>query len=240
MEKIFNLSDKIRFDCSPDLPCFTKCCGDVNIVLTPYDVIRMKNALGISSEDFLEKYAIILYREKKLLPMVLLKMREEDKRCPFITEDGCRIYADRPWACRMFPLESLKGKRYKLITNEEFCLGLKSDREWKLSHWIMTQGVNEYDYMNESFFEILDGLKEIEKDIQDTNPKIQDMLFMSLYNIDKFRRFVNSTTFFQRFKVDRHKAKKIMESDIELFKFAIDWIKFWLFGKPTLKLRSKR
>jgi len=238
MEKIFDLSDKIRFDCSPDLPCFTKCCGDVNIVLTPYDVIRMKKALGISSEDFLERYAIVLYKEKKLLPIVLLKMREEDKRCPFITEDGCRIYNDRPWACRMFPLESLREKRYRLITNEDFCLGLRSDKEWKLSDWMITQGISEYDYMNMEFFEILDGLKGIESRIQD--PRIQDMLFMSLYNIDKFREFITFTTFLQRFEINKHKTKIIMKSDVELFKFATNWVKFWLFGKSTLKLRSKR
>jgi hypothetical protein len=31
-----------------------------------------------------------------------------------------------------------------------------------------------------------------------------------------------------------------MASDIELFEFAIDWIKFGLFGEPTLRLRKDK
>jgi hypothetical protein len=48
-----------RFHCSPGVACFTRCCADVTIALTPYDVIRLKNALGISSDAFLEKYTMI-------------------------------------------------------------------------------------------------------------------------------------------------------------------------------------
>ena len=44
--------DTFRFACHPDLKCFTQCCRGTTIFLTPYDVLRMKNALGISSESF--------------------------------------------------------------------------------------------------------------------------------------------------------------------------------------------
>ena len=33
---------KFRFSCHKGLSCFTQCCGDVNIFLTPYDVLRLK------------------------------------------------------------------------------------------------------------------------------------------------------------------------------------------------------
>ncbi|MDY6974018.1 MAG: YkgJ family cysteine cluster protein, partial [Thermodesulfobacteriota bacterium] len=39
----------LQFNCTPGVACFTQCCQDVTIVLTPYDVLRLKNALGISS-----------------------------------------------------------------------------------------------------------------------------------------------------------------------------------------------
>ena len=42
-----------KFSCSPGISCFTECCQDVSIVLTPYDVLRLKNCLGISSDEFL-------------------------------------------------------------------------------------------------------------------------------------------------------------------------------------------
>ena len=87
-----------RFKCGPDVPCFTDCCRDITIVLTPYDVVRLKNALQISSEQFLDEYTIVIPREKRLIPMVVLKMNEDnDKRCTFVSETGCRVYGDRPW-----------------------------------------------------------------------------------------------------------------------------------------------
>ena len=236
---ILTLSDKIRFECAPGNPCFTKCCQDVNIILTPYDIIRMKNALGISSEKFLDQYTLIIYKEKKLLPMVLLKMNEKDKKCPFVSKHGCRIYNDRPWACRMFPLEAVEEKTYRIIADEDLCLGLRSDKEWSISQWVIEQGVAEYDHMNRDFFKIVDSLKRIEPEMSSPSPRLQDMLCMCLYNLDKFREFIVTTTFLHKFDIDLHKVNRLMTSDIELFEFAIDWIKFGMFGEPTLKLRGK-
>ena len=85
-----------QFNCSPGVTCFTQCCQDVTIVLTPYDILRLKNSLGISSDEFLDKYTIILSKENRLIPMVVLKMNEQNKRCPFVTDNGCSVYADRP------------------------------------------------------------------------------------------------------------------------------------------------
>ena len=36
---------KFSFACHPDVPCFTKCCSDLDLALTPYDVLRLKNRL---------------------------------------------------------------------------------------------------------------------------------------------------------------------------------------------------
>ena len=45
-----------QFNCDPGVSCFTQCCQDVTIVLTPYDVLRLKKGLGISSDKFLDEY----------------------------------------------------------------------------------------------------------------------------------------------------------------------------------------
>lgn len=230
--------DKIYFHCFPGLPCFTQCCKDVNIVLTPYDVIRLKNAIGISSYNFLDRYAIILYKKKKLLPIVMLKMDGKDKACPFVSKYGCRMYEDRPWACRMFPLEMDEHGTYRFLADEERCLGRKAEKEWMISEWLLEQGVPEYDYVNKKFFDLTKPLKEIEPKIE--NPRIQDMLFMTLYNLDKFREFIMNTSFLQKFEMDMLKLEKIFSSDIELLMLGIDWIRFGLFGEPTLRLRKKK
>ena len=51
--------DRFEFGCHPGVSCFNRCCGDVNIFLSPYDVLRMKKRLGMTSSDFLEKHALM-------------------------------------------------------------------------------------------------------------------------------------------------------------------------------------
>ena len=109
--------DAFRFNCSSGAACFTRCCQDVTIVLSPYDVLRLKNALGMSSGDFLEKHTIIIQKKDRLIPMVVLKMNEQDKRCPFVSKDGCAVYNDRPWPCRLFPLDMNDDGTFAMETN---------------------------------------------------------------------------------------------------------------------------
>ena len=47
---------RFQFSCHKDVPCFTECCKDLRLILTPYDIIRIKNRLKISSKKFLDKY----------------------------------------------------------------------------------------------------------------------------------------------------------------------------------------
>jgi len=103
-KKRLSLDDRFRFSCHKALSCFNTCCNDVNIFLTPYDVLRMRKSIWLSSGDFLKIYTIALLGEEGL-PLVVLKMMEdENKSCPFVTPDGCSIYQDRPWSCRMYPV----------------------------------------------------------------------------------------------------------------------------------------
>jgi hypothetical protein len=70
---------RFKFNCHPGVKCFTRCCKDINIILTPYDIIRLKNRVGLSSEDFLSIYTEVQMLEKTDLPVVMLKLLEDDK-----------------------------------------------------------------------------------------------------------------------------------------------------------------
>lgn len=97
--------DSFAFECGPGVSCFTVCCADVTIALTPYDILRLKQALGISSQEFLARYTLIPFDQDSRVPVVILRMDENEKKsCPFVGPQGCSVYADRPWACRMYPL----------------------------------------------------------------------------------------------------------------------------------------
>ena len=220
-----------RFNCYSGVSCFTQCCQDITIVLTPFDVLRLKNSLEISSDEFLEKHTIIIPKKKRLIPLVILKMNEEDKKCPFVTPQGCTVYDDRPWPCRMYPLDMNDDGTFSLITDSSRCKGLNEDDKQKISDWLEDQGIAPYDEMNEHFSSLTIQLQAQELDID--NPKVQQMTFMALYNLDKFRDFVFKSTFLDRLEVEPERIEKIRNNDEDLLLLAFDWIKFGLFGKKV-------
>ena len=226
-----------KFECSQNVSCFTQCCHDVTIVLTPYDVLRLKNGLKISSDQFLDDYTIIRPQPKRLIPLVLLKMNDQDKRCPFVTQKGCTVYQDRPWPCRMYPLDMNDDGTFRLITDASRCFGLKEEGTWRIYEWLVDQGIIPYDEMNDLFSEITSPLRAQELDIE--NPDIAKMTFMALYNLDKFRNFVFNSSFLDKFDVDPIKTVKLQKSDEELIKFAFDWIKFGIFGQKVLRVKQQ-
>ncbi|MCJ7593845.1 MAG: YkgJ family cysteine cluster protein [Desulfobacterales bacterium] len=226
-----------KFNCYPEVPCFTQCCQDINIVLTPYDVLQLKKALGVSSDEFLDKYALVIPRQKRLIPLVMLKMNEEDKKCPFVTEKGCTVYHDRPWPCRMYPLNMNDDGTFSLITDASRCQGLNEKDTWRIGEWLVEQGIVPYDEMNTLFSTITSPLQAQDLDID--NPDIGKMVFMALYNLDRFRAFVFGSTFLQRFDVDSIRVEKIKRDDLELLKLGIDWLKFGLFGQKLFQVRDE-
>ena len=226
-----------KFRCDPGVSCFTQCCQDITILLTPYDVLRMKNSLGISSEEFIDKYTLMIPKKGLLIPMVVLEMNKSDKKCPFVSEKGCGIYKDRPWPCRMYPLDMNDDGTYSVITNSSRCLGLKENDIKKISDWLEEQDISPYEEMNEYLSGLTIQLQSVDLDIN--NPKIQQMIVMALYNIDKFREFVFKSSFLDRLELDDPDLlEKIQEDDTELLKFAFDWIKFGLFGKKVFWVKE--
>jgi hypothetical protein len=201
----------------------------------PYDVIRIRKNLGMGSAEFLEKYTTCQIGDSSGLPVVFLKMNE-DKTCPFVTTDGCRIYPDRPGACRLYPLARMRGTKeeYYYIVREEHCEGFEEEREWTVREWIEDQDAKIYNRMNDIFMRLLESrLKRPDRQFTD---KELTMFYMACYNLDRFRKFVNETNFLEYFEVDE---THINESDVELMKLGIDWIRFSLFREPTMKLRTE-
>ena len=231
-----------RFECHKGLNCFTRCCRNITIFLTPYDILRMKNALHVSSGDFLATYTMSMIGDTGL-PVVVLKMKDdEEKTCPFVTDEGCVIYSDRPWSCRIYPLqpESTKttektGKEYYSLMDVPFCLGLQSSRSLTLSDWIEEQGIGVYQKM-EALFKTITANEFLYQNTI-TNKKIQEMFYMACFDLDRFRRFVMESTFLDRFEVKPEVVEKIREDDVELYHFALRWLEYGLLGQHALKVK---
>jgi len=61
---------------------------------------------------------------------------------------------------------------------------------------------------------------------------------MACYDLDRFRRFVFETKFLNYFEVDETRTEVIREDNEELLEFAMQWLRFSLFGEKTMKIRS--
>ncbi len=240
-----NKESKFKFNCHKNVSCFNKCCSDVNIFLTPYDIIRLKNRLKISSQEFLDKYTFLPIDEKQNHPVVMLKMnKDENKSCPFVGSEGCSVYEDRPWSCRMFPLGIASPKNNGENNEEEFyflleepvCRGYEEDKNQTVNEWMRDQKVDEYSKMGELFKEI--SLHDYYKTGKQLEPAKLEMFYTVCYNIDKFREFLFESSFFKRFDVDEEVINKIKTDDEELLKFGFNWLKFSLFSEKTIQVKK--
>ncbi len=100
-----SLESSFRFHCHDGLACFNQCCRTPTIALSPYDVWRLKQALGVSSGEFLRRYTVQASEEVSNLPLVFIDpYQSPGGGCPFVGPDGCTVYEHRPAACRLFPI----------------------------------------------------------------------------------------------------------------------------------------
>jgi hypothetical protein len=220
------LDDSFTFRCSRDLDCFTQCCRDVSIVLTPYDVLRLKKSLGMGSTEFLEKHTIPLFTPAQKFPLMILRMDPQTKKCPFVTERGCEVYAGRPWACRMYPLGVAEPKNrtptdhsFHFVLHEELCHGHSQGKARSAREWIANQGIEEYEMMGAPFQEL--ALHDFWSRGPALTPQQVEMFYMACYDLDRFRRFVFESRFLELFEVDEARVETLRRDDEELLDFAI-------------------
>jgi Fe-S-cluster containining protein len=237
---------RFRFRCHNGIRCFTACCSNINIVLPPYDLLRLRKRLDMTTEDFISKYCEIEILAKTLLPVITLKMLSDEKRsCPFVTPDGCTVYEDRPSNCRYYPLgmatlrkkdaESGKDEFYFMV-KEDHCKGFEEDKEWTVSEWRKDQEADLYDDSNRGWMEILMKKKSFgEKEF----PEIKNrMFFMVSTNTDYFREFVFGSSFLDTYDIPAERIEKVRNDDVELLKLGYEWLRSAMFAEETLKLKE--
>jgi Fe-S-cluster containining protein len=238
--------DKIKFRCYPGIGCFTKCCSGIRINLTPYDIFRLKNSLGMSYHDFLMEYTVPRSIDSTPLPIVVLKLKDDKERsCPFVTPEGCTVYADRPVTCRYYPIGMAIMKKHDKETGQDFfikikedhCLGHKESKEWTIDEWRADQESDLYDEMNNDWMEVV--LKAKTLGIVEFGQKSLDLFFMVSSNLDMFRDFVFHSNFLDAYEISPEIVKKIRDDELELLKFSLRWLRFTMFGEGDFKVREE-
>lgn len=187
-------NDTFCFECSATVPCFNECCRDLNQFLTPYDILRMKNNLKMTSDQFLKDYTAQHIGPETGLPVVTLKaVPQNGWQCVFVTAEGCRIYDDRPSSCRSYPLARMAyrdpacgkiAEQYALL-KEDHCKGFERGVPKTVEAWIETQGLAPYNQANDWMIDII-GLKR-RLGPQPLDLALSHMFYLACYDLDTFR-----------------------------------------------------
>lgn len=234
-ETRLTLESKLTFECHPGVSCFTACCNNIDIMLTPYDVLRMKQRLGLSSTEFLESFTRSVIEPKTGLPQLFIRMLDNEKRsCPFVTEQGCSIYEDRPSMCRYYPVgqavhrverdEEIVNDEFFMLIREPHCKGFEEgEKIWTIAEWRENQDAAHYDDMHRRWKDIFMRQGEHSKDIDETR---QALFFLASYDLDRFRRYIFESDFLKVILIDRQTQDRIREDELELMKFSIRYLNY--------------
>lgn len=222
IEPCFGGKDTFRFKCHDSLPCFTHCCRDVNIFLTPYDVLRLRRATGLGSAEFLARHTIHYLAGANHIPVVQLKMDPETLYCKLVSDDGCTVYMNRPWACRMYPLDLAPGAgAYRLIVGKERCLGLLENESMEVDGWLSNQGVEPYVAMEQLFEAVMPESFQRGKTL---GPGLGKILFLA-YDLDRFAEILEDPRILAFYEIDQELLARAKEDDETLLKLAFQYIR---------------
>ncbi|WP_449246773.1 YkgJ family cysteine cluster protein [Desulfarculus baarsii] len=233
-----------RFSCHPGVACFGECCRKLNLVLTPYDVLRLKTRLGLGAEEFIDRHAEVETGQNGW-PMPRLQMADNAERtCPFLGQNGCTVYEDRPGACRTYPLgRATRGgqaggplEESWFLVREPHCRGFEDGPDWTTEAWTKDQGLEAYHAVNDLFLPIISRQPPAARPEQ-IHKKMQ-MFFMACYNLERFREFVANSSLTRMVDLPQARLEAMAQNDLQLLKFAFEWLRFALFGDQTLRLKE--
>lgn len=234
--KRLQLSDSFAFSCHKDLACFNTCCREKHLPLTPFDVLRLKGALNMHSDDFLARYMAYQLDQDSGFPIISIKMGDDvEARCPFVTPEGCRVYHDRPTACRLYPLGRAAGRggiqgaweEFFFIMDTPGCLGTKEKKIWTVEEWLGNQGLLPYIKMNDSMLNIMFHQKRDRKKPLDER-QLQKVM-VTCYNLDVFREFVFKTRFLEVYEIDEKTRSNVENDEVALLHLGLSYLRKTLF-----------
>ncbi|MFH1155433.1 MAG: YkgJ family cysteine cluster protein [Pseudomonadota bacterium] len=225
------------FCCAPENGCFNECCRDISQCLMPYDILRLKTRLGMTSHQFLKTYTSLHHGPESGLPMVEFKPDPATGHvCPFAGERGCAVYEDRPASCRLYPLaravsrsrETGRVTEYYAVVREPHCKGFDVHQGPAVKDWIAAQDVGMYNAMNDKLMELVSLKNRI------MPGKLQgaqaDRFYLACYDLDTFRDEIFRNGLLDGVQVPPEILERVKTDDVALLDLGIAWIKDQLFG----------
>lgn len=228
--------EQFRFACSPGVACFNACCRNLSQALYPYDILRLKRRLRLSSGEFLERYTTQNIGAGSGLPIVTLKPDDAIRlTCPFVSEKGCRVYSDRPASCRTYPLARAisRSRRTGRITErfmllkEPHCLGFNEPQKQTVRQWIQDQEIETYNSINDRLMEIIRLKNQLLP--RPLGLKSRRLVYLALYDLDNFRKQFLNNKLLDKVNVHPQKFNSAKADDTALLEIGMEWIKQVVF-----------
>ena len=246
MPELLEGTTTIQFQCRKGIDCWNACCSNIDISLTPVDILRLSRRLDISTTEFLMQYTFPYELEPNGIAGVKFKPVENGSACQFMRPEGCDVYTDRPTACRYYPVALLSMRRsdeytdrnaYALV-KEPHCHGHNEPRQISIEDYRREQGVVEYDELGRGWRQLVLKKKSSGPTIGAPSKRSLQLWFMACYDLDRFRDFIASTAFNEVYDIPWDEMQKILSTDNELMLFAFRFLRQTMFGEESIKMKA--
>lgn len=224
------------FGCDLHKSCLNACCTDIHLVLSPYDVLRLRRHLQLSSDRFLSDHTEAVELPQTRFPVFQLKMQRGDQRCPWATDTGCVVYDDRPGACRAYPLgrtaqigDARQVVEHVVVQHEPHCLGFGDAAQWTASRWFENQQLAPYNAWADRFAMLVAQVRLTGRTLSEQQ---RSNVRMALYELDRFRAFVRQRQLLRQLRVARERQRAILDDDEAALGFGLEWLALMFGGFP--------
>jgi len=238
---------EFQFNCHKGIACFNACCKNIDIILTPYDIVRLKRRKGLDSRELVARYTMPFEMDFHGLPGLKLATKPGSSECVFLTEEGCGVYEDRPAACRYYALGNM-GVRKKdqswvedlyFVVKEDHCLGHQEPVTQTVDEYRHAQGVDRYDDMNRQWRDLIIKKRSAGPTVGQPSERSMQLFDMCSYDMDSFREFIQSEGFTSLFDIPPESYQGLLDDEDQLLQFSFQFLKQVLFGETTIPMKQK-
>lgn len=239
------LDSVFQFRCHKDIACFNACCRNIDLQLTPYDILRLKNHLSLTSSEFVARYTVPFEMDAQGMPGLKMTTKPGTSECIHLTGEGCGVYEDRPAACRYYALGNMavrkKGSREVedayFVVREAHCLGHEEPQEQTVAEYRVDQGLDKYDEMNSHWRQLILKKRSAGPTVGSPSERSLQLFDMCSYDLDSFREFVQSPKFQEIVDLPPEQEQEFLDNEESLLKFAMRFLEQVLFGGDSVIVR---
>lgn len=242
LPEVLGEGTEISFRCYPGISCFNACCRMADVTLAPYDILRLKQRLGLSSTEFLARHTVPFQMDADGTPGIKLRTTDEGACLLLDGDKGCGVYPDRPTVCRYYPVallnrriagESDTTQEYSLV-REDHCKGHLEDRLISIGDYREEQGCQTYDDYNREWYQLILKKKSTGPTVGRPPQTSLNVFFMASYDLDTFRRFVMSDKFRGTYDLPETFYAEVEADDLALLKFSFRFLRQVLFAELSI------